>query len=171
MSFESVIAHLKNWNRDQDIMEFDTSSATVELAAEAVGVRPERIAKTLTFRREGDSGILIVAAGDAKIDNKKFRQTFGFKARMLSPEEVLEQTGHAIGGVCPFGLKNALPVYLDESMKRFKTVFPACGSPNSAIEVNLEQLGEYSSAQGWVDVCKNWQEDELERNRAVHAHQ
>lgn len=169
MSLESVKEHLKNWNRDQDIMEFDTSSATVELAAEAVGVRPERIAKTLSFRGEGESAILIVAAGDAKIDNKKFRHTFSFKARMLSPEEVLEQTGHAIGGVCPFGLKNSLPVYLDESMKRFETVFPACGSPNSAIEVTLEELGEYSSAEGWVDVCKNWQDDESALPPAEHA--
>ncbi|CEG27260.1 YbaK/EbsC family protein [Bacillus sp. B-jedd] len=169
MSLESVKEHLKKWNRDHDIMEFDTSSATVELAAEAIGVKPERIAKTLSFRGEGESAILIVAAGDAKIDNKKFRHTFGFKARMLSPEEVLDQTGHAIGGVCPFGLKNGLQVYLDDSMKRFETVFPACGSPNSAIEVTLEELAEYSSAEGWVDVCKNWQEDGLVKPSLAQA--
>ncbi|OCA90561.1 EBSC protein [Bacillus sp. FJAT-27225] len=159
MSLQSVKEHLKQWNRDQDIMEFETSSATVELAAEAIGVIPARIAKTLSFRGEGDSAILIVAAGDAKIDNKKFRHTFGFKARMLTAEEVLEQTGHAIGGVCPFGLKNELNVFLDESMKRFTTLFPACGSSNSAIEVTLDELQNYSFATGWVDVCKGWQEE------------
>ncbi|WP_059170523.1 YbaK/EbsC family protein [Bacillus sp. FJAT-27445] len=158
MSIESVKEHLKNWNREQDIMQFETSSATVQLAAEAVGVIPARIAKTLSFRGEGDEAILIVAAGDAKIDNKKFRQTFGFKARMLDPDEVLEQTGHAVGGVCPFGLKNELAVYLDESLQRFTTVFPACGSANSAIEVTLEELYTYSSAKGWTDVCKGWGE-------------
>ncbi|RHW42022.1 YbaK/EbsC family protein [Neobacillus notoginsengisoli] len=169
MSFESVKKHLKQWNRDQDIMEFDTSSATVELAAEAIGVIPARIAKTLSFRGEGDNAILIVAAGDAKVDNKKFRHTFGFKARMLSPDEVFEQTGHEIGGVCPFGLKNDLAVYLDESMKRFTSLFPACGSTNSAIEVTLDELATYSSAKGWVDVCKNWQESINEEVPAVQA--
>lgn len=158
MSIESVKEHLKQWNREHDVMEFDTSSATVELAAETIGVIPARIAKTLSFRGEGDEAILIVAAGDAKVDNKKFRQTFGFKARMLNPDEVLEQTGHAIGGVCPFGLKNSLDVYLDESLKRFTTVFPACGSANSAIEVTLKELYTYSFAKGWADVCKGWVE-------------
>ncbi|WP_409270084.1 YbaK/EbsC family protein [Neobacillus sp. SCS-31] len=167
MSLESVKEHLKQWNREQDVMEFDTSSATVELAAETIGVIPARIAKTLSFRAEGDKAILIVAAGDAKVDNKKFRQTFGFKARMLNPDEVLEQTGHAIGGVCPFGLKNDLDVYLDESLKRFTTVFPACGSANSAIEVTLEELYTYSSAQGWADVCKGWEEPQENREMAA----
>jgi prolyl-tRNA editing enzyme YbaK/EbsC (Cys-tRNA(Pro) deacylase) len=158
MSLESVKAHFKKWNRESDVMEFESSSATVEQAAEVIGVIPARIAKTLSFRGEREMAILIVAAGDAKIDNKKFRQQFGFKARMLSPEEVLEQTGHMIGGVCPFGLKNNLDVFLDVSMKRFTTLFPACGSTNSAIELNLEELAQYSSAQEWIDVCKGWEE-------------
>jgi prolyl-tRNA editing enzyme YbaK/EbsC (Cys-tRNA(Pro) deacylase) len=158
MSIDSVKQHFKQWNRENDIMEFEESSATVELAAAAIGVEPARIAKTLSFRGEGEKAILIVAAGDAKIDNKKFRQTFGLKARMLSPEEVLEQTGHAIGGVCPFGLKNELEIYLDVSMKRFDTLFPACGSSNSAIELRTEEIFQYSSAKDWVDVCKSWNE-------------
>lgn len=158
MSINSVKEYFKQWNREQDIMEFDTLSATVEQAADTIGVVPARIAKTLSFRGEGDLAILVVAAGDAKIDNKKFRNTFGFKARMLSPDEVLDQTGHAIGGVCPFGLANDLNVYLDVSMKRFETVFPACGSLNSAIQLNCEELLQYSQAKEWVDVCKGWEE-------------
>lgn len=169
MSIESVKEHLKQWNRERDVMELDTSSATVELAAETIGVIPARIAKTLSFRGESDEAILIVAAGDAKVDNKKFRQTFGFKARMLNPEEVLEQTGHAIGGVCPFGLKNSLDVYLDESLKRFTTVFPACGSANSAIEVTLEELSTYSLAKGWADVCKGWEDPHENSEMAAQA--
>ena len=162
LSIENVKAHFKKWNREKDVMEFDTSSATVEKAAETIGVIPARIAKTLSFRGEDDKAILIVAAGDAKIDNKKFRQTFGFKARMLTPDEVLEQTGHAIGGVCPFGLANNLDVYLDVSMKRFETVFPACGSANSAIKLTIEELVQYAYAKKWVDVCKDWEKDGLE---------
>jgi prolyl-tRNA editing enzyme YbaK/EbsC (Cys-tRNA(Pro) deacylase) len=162
MSLESVKAHLKQWNREDDVMEFNTLSATVEQAADTIGVIPARIAKTLSFRGEGDKAILIVAAGDAKIDNKKFRHTFHFKARMLTPDEVLEQTGHVIGGVCPFGLANELDVFLDVSLKRFATVFPACGSPNSAIELTLDELYQYSFAKQWIDVCKEW-EQELER--------
>lgn len=162
MSLESVKKHFKQWNREHDVMEFNTLSATVEQAADTIGVIPARIAKTLSFRGEENKGILVVAAGDAKIDNKKFRHYFGFKARMLSPDEVLEQTGHAIGGVCPFGLKNELDVYLDESMKRFKTLFPACGSVNSAIELSCEELHQYSHAKNWVDVCKGWGEELVE---------
>lgn len=169
MSLESVKAHFKNWNREKDVMEFDTSSATVEQAAETIGVIPARIAKTLSFRGEDENAILIVAAGDAKIDNKKFRHTFQFKARMLSPDEVLEQTGHAIGGVCPFGLANDLKVYLDVSLKRFETVFPACGSTNSAIELTCEELFEYSSAIEWVDVCKAWSEAGEEEIAATNS--
>ena len=161
MSLDSVKQYFKQWNRESAIMEFEESSATVELAAAAIGVEPARIAKTLSFRGDGEKTILIVAAGDTKIDNKKFRQTFGLKARMLSPEEVLEQTGHAIGGVCPFGLKNELDVYLDISMKRFDTLFPACGSSNSAIELTTEEIFQYSSAKDWVDVCKSWNELEV----------
>lgn len=160
MSLESVKAHFKKWNRDKDVLVFEQSSATVEMAADTIGVEPARIAKTLSFRGDEDKAILVVAAGDAKIDNKKFRHTFGFKARMLSAEEVVEQTGHVIGGVCPFGLANELDIYLDESMKRFDTLFPACGSTNSAIELTCEEIQEYSNAKGWVNVCKGWEEEE-----------
>lgn len=162
MSIESVKAHFRQWNREQDVMEFATSSATVEQAAETIGVIPARIAKTLSFRGEGDGAMLIVAAGDAKVDNKKFRSSFGFKARMLTPDEVLEHTGHVIGGVCPFGLKTEMDVFLDVSLKRFETVFPACGSVNSAIELTLDELLRYSSAKEWVDVCKGWEGAEAE---------
>jgi prolyl-tRNA editing enzyme YbaK/EbsC (Cys-tRNA(Pro) deacylase) len=168
MAIENVRAHFKKWNRDKDIMEFDVSSATVELAAKALDVIPARIAKTLSFRGTGENPILIVAAGDAKIDNKKFRETFGFKARMLNPDGVLEQTGHAIGGVCPFGLKNKLDVFLDVSMKRFETLFPACGSTNSAIELTTEEIREYSFAKEWVDVCKGWEEAEVGDTTAIY---
>ncbi|RKQ30767.1 YbaK/EbsC family protein [Oceanobacillus halophilus] len=160
MSIESVKKHFKKFDREQEVMEFDSSSATVEEAANTIGVKPARIAKTLCFRGEVEGTILIVAAGDVKIDNKKFRHTFGYKARMLSPDQVLEQTEHKIGGVCPFGLKKNLDVYLDKSMKRFETVFPACGSTNSAIELTLEELGIYASAKDWVDVCKGWFNEE-----------
>lgn len=159
MSLESVKNHFKKWNRENDVMEFEESSATVEMAADVIGVIPARIAKTLSFRGEGEKAILVVAAGDAKVDNKKFRHTFGFKARMLSPDEVLDQTGHMIGGVCPFGLANELDVYLDVSMKRFDTLFPACGSTNSAIELTCEEIQEFSFAKEWVDVCKGWEEE------------
>lgn len=168
MSLESVKEHFKKWNREKDVMEFETVSATVDQAAETIGVAPERIAKTLSFRGEGDTAILVVAAGDAKIDNKKFRHTFGFKARMLSADEVVEQTGHVIGGVCPFGLANELDVYLDESLKRFTTVFPACGSINSAIELTCDELFQYAEAKEWVDVCKGWQTEDAKDKVAVH---
>lgn len=147
VSLESVKAHFKKWNREDEVMEFEALIATVEQAANIIGVIPARIAKTLSFRGEGDQAILIVAAGDAKIDNKKFRDAFGFKARMLTPDEVLEQTGHAVGGVCSFGLKNELNVYLDVSMKRFETLFPACGSKNSAIELTYDELFQFCVAQ------------------------
>lgn len=156
MSLENVQAYLSKWNREKDIRLFTTSSATVLEAAETLGVESQRIAKTLSFRK-GNNAILIVAAGDAKIDNKKFKQAFSEKPRMLSPEEVLEKTGHAVGGVCPFGLTEDLPVYLDESLKRFSTVFPACGSSNSAIELTNEELYIYGNAVEWVDVCKDWE--------------
>jgi prolyl-tRNA editing enzyme YbaK/EbsC (Cys-tRNA(Pro) deacylase) len=134
-------------------MEFETSSATVELAAQTLDVEPARIAKTISLRYK-DSAMLIVAAGDTKIDNSKFKSEFGFKARMLSPEEALEFTGHAVGGVCPFGLKQGIPVFLDESLKRFDTVYPACGSSNSAIKLTCEELEQYSGSRKWVNVCK-----------------
>ncbi|WML42374.1 YbaK/EbsC family protein [Neobacillus sp. OS1-2] len=161
MSVESVKTYFKQWNREMDIMEFETSSATVDQAAETIGVIPARIAKTLSFRGNEEKAILIVAAGDAKVDNKKFRQKFGFKPRMLTPDEVLEQTGHAIGGVCPFGLKNEIDVFLDISMQRFETLFPACGSTNSAIELSKDEILQYSSAVEWVDVCKGWEDEAL----------
>ncbi|EOR21564.1 YbaK/EbsC family protein [Cytobacillus oceanisediminis] len=156
MSLENVQTYLSKWNREKDIQIFETSSATVLEAANTLGVEPKRIAKTLSFRKEDDA-ILIVAAGDAKIDNKKFKQTFTEKPRMLSPEEVLEKTGHAVGGVCPFGLTEDLPVYMDESLKRFTTVFPACGSSNSAIELTNEELYIYGNVVEWVNVCKGWE--------------
>jgi prolyl-tRNA editing enzyme YbaK/EbsC (Cys-tRNA(Pro) deacylase) len=169
MSLESVKAHFKKWNRESDVMVFDQSSATVDMAAATIGVEPARIAKTLSFRGEGDKAILVVAAGDAKIDNKKFRHTFGFKARMLSAEEVVEQTGHVIGGVCPFGLANELDVYLDVSMKRFDTLFPACGSTNSAIELTCDEIQEFSYAKDWIDVCKGWGEEEAVKAVSAEA--
>jgi len=162
MSLESVKQHFKKWNRENNIMEFSTSSATVQEAADTIGVKDAQIAKTLSFRGEGDNAILVVTAGDAKIDNKKFRQTFQFKARMLSADEVVEQTGHPIGGVCPFGLAKNLDVYIDVSLKRFEKIYPACGSTNSAIELTCEELEEYSFAKEWVDVCKGWESESTE---------
>jgi len=157
MAIDKVREHLKKWGRENDILEFDTSSATVELAAKALNVEPSRIAKTIAFR--GVEGpILVVAAGDAKADNRKFKEEFGLKAKMLTADEVLDFTGHSVGGVCPFGLKTDIPVYLDISLKRFDTIFPACGSSNSAIQLTCAELEEYSSYKRWVDVCKGWQE-------------
>ena len=156
MSIDKVREYFKQWGREKDILEFDTSSATVELAANALGVEPSRIAKTLSFRSE-EEALLVVAAGDARIDNSKFKAEFNSKAKMLTPEEVLEYTGHAVGGVCPFALNRELPVYTDISMKRFSTIFPACGSSNSAIELTCEELEQYSGSKRWIDVCKDWQ--------------
>jgi len=153
MGIEAVREYFKKYEMDKRIMEFTQSSATVEQAASAIGVVPARIAKTISLRND-EGSLLIVTAGDTKIDNKKFREEFAFKARMLAPNEVLQLTGHAIGGVCPFGLLNNLKVYLDESLKRFVSVFPACGSTNSAIELTCEELFVYSNAVKWVDVCK-----------------
>lgn len=154
MAIELVREYFKELGIDGRIKEFDVSSATVELAAQAVGVEGARIAKTLSFRKD-DGCILIIAAGDAKIDNHKFKERFGMKARMLSADEALSLIGHAVGGVCPFAVKDSvLGIYLDESLKRFDTVFPACGSSNSAIELNCDELYKYSKADDWVDVCK-----------------
>ena len=135
------------------VLEFDVSSATVELAAKAVGVEGARIAKTLSFKTP-EGCMLILAAGDARVDNHKFKERFHMKARMLTADEVLALVGHPVGGVCPFGCNEGVPVYLDESLKRFETVFPAVGSANSAIELNLDELFRYSKAIEWVDVCK-----------------
>jgi len=156
MSIETVKQFFKQYGMEEKILEFGTSSATVELAAEAVGVIPARIAKTLSFKQKEGNGFLIVTAGDAKIDNAKFKSQFHMKAKMMTPEEVLELTGHAVGGVCPFGIGKHITVYLDISLKRFKTVFPACGSSNSAIELDCEQLFTLASGLQWIDICKDW---------------
>ncbi len=153
LSIEKGREHLKKYGADHRVMEFEVSSATVELAAKALNTEGKRIAKTLSFLLS-DGAVLIVAAGDAKIDNKKFKQTFSQKAKMLTYEQVEEMIGHSVGGVCPFGIKAGVRVYLDESLKRFETVFPAVGSSNSAIELNMEELEKFSECDGWVDVCK-----------------
>lgn len=151
---EIARTHLKQWGREDDIIVPEVSTATVELAAKALGVEPARIAKTLSLCN-GDGALLVVVAGDAKLDNKKFRAHFGWKPRMLSPEDALRLTGHAVGGICPFGVPEEVSVYLDHSLKRFVTVFPACGTPSSAIEMTLPQLEECSLSKDWVDVCKD----------------
>lgn len=135
------------------VLEFNVSSATVELAAQALGVEGARIAKSMSFKL-GDEAILIIAAGDVKIDNRKYKDTFHVKAKMLSFDEVEEYIGHAVGGVCPFAINDGVKVYLDESLKRFETVFPACGSSNSAIELTIPEMEKYSAYESWVDVCK-----------------
>lgn len=159
MAIEKVREYFKQYNLEDKILEFDVSSATVALAAEALGCAPERIAKTLSFKKD-DGCILVVAAGDAKVDNAKFKAEFGIKAKMLSADEVEELCGHAVGGVCPFAVKETATVYLDESLNRFETVFPACGSSNSAIEFTIDELKKYSNFVKMVDVCKNWQNEE-----------
>ena len=152
MSIEKVREYLKPFGKDSDIREFTESSATVELAAHAVGVIPAKIAKSLSFlTREGP--IVIVVAGDARIDNKKYKSLFGEKAKMLTPEEALKFTGHAVGGICPFALPENVRVYLDISLKRFTTVFPACGSANSAIELTCDELHTISHAVDWIDIA------------------
>ncbi len=153
MGVREVREYFKRWNRENDIMEFDQSSATVELAARTLGVEPGRIAKTLSFRGR-ERPMLVLTAGDARIDNRKFKDEFGLKASMLSPGEALEVTGHPVGGICPFGLKGEADVFLDESLRRFDHVFPACGSGNSAIRCTLPELEEYSGMRKWVDICK-----------------
>ncbi len=153
MSIEKVRAYFRAYGMEDRIIETEASSATVELAAQAVGVEPARIAKTLSFK-VGDRAVLIVTAGDTRVDNKKYKAFFGSKAKMLTPEEVVSYIGHAIGGVCPFGIPEDVEVYLDVSMERFQTVFPACGSANSAIELTLPELETYSGSKGWIDVCK-----------------
>ena len=155
MSIEKVRSYFQTLGIAERIMEFDVSSATVDLAAQAVGVEGARICKTLSFKDGEDGCILIQTAGDTKIDNRKFKDTFGFKAKMLTADEVLAFTGHAVGGVCAFAIENPkVKIYCDDSMKRFETVFPACGSDNSAIELTCEELYQYSKAIGWIDVCK-----------------
>ena len=157
MSLEKVKDYLQKFGLDWRIRVLEQSSATVELAAQAVGCEPARIAKTLSFRTN-DGVILIVAAGDAKVDNPKYKARFGCKAKMLSFEEVEPEIGHAVGGVCPFGVNADVTVFLDESLHRFETVFPACGSSNSAIELTIPELEKFSGYKAWVDVCKGWRE-------------
>jgi prolyl-tRNA editing enzyme YbaK/EbsC (Cys-tRNA(Pro) deacylase) len=153
MSIEKAREYLKKWHNDHEIQEFEVSSATVALAAKALKTDEARIAKSLTFKID-NRGVLIVVAGDVKVDNRKFKDEFHCKAAMLSPEEVQELIGHEIGGVCPFGINDNVCVYLDVSLQRFDTVYPACGSPNSAIQLSCEELAEISKPVKWVDVCK-----------------
>lgn len=153
MSIERVREYFKTKGIENRILEFDVSSATVELAAQALGCEGCRIAKTLSFHVD-DRVVLIVAAGDAKIDNPKYKAEFHAKAKMLSFDEAESLIGHAVGGVCPFAVNEGVEVYLDESLKRFETVFPACGSSNSAIELTIPELEEYSEFVKWIDVCK-----------------
>ncbi len=156
MSIERVRAYFATLGMEDRVREFDVSSATVELAAAALGCEGCRIAKTMSFAI-GDGAILIVAAGDVKIDNQKYKATFSTKAKMLSFDEVEAKIGHAVGGVCPFAINDGVKVYLDESLKRFETVFPACGSSNSAIELTIEELEKVSNYTSWVDVCKMYE--------------
>lgn len=153
MAIEKVREYFKEIGIEDRILEFDVSSATVELAAQALGCEGKRIAKSLSFLVDGKA-IIIVTAGDGKIDNPKYKAEFHTKAKMLSPDQVDELIGHSIGGVCPFGINPDVRVFLDESLKRFETVFPACGSSNSAIELTVDELYKYSNAEKWVDVCK-----------------
>lgn len=155
MSIERVREYFTQYNMQDRIQEFAVSSATVELAAEALHTDARRIAKTLSFLVE-DKPVLIVTAGDAKIDNPKFKAQFHTKAKMLGCDEVEPLVEHAVGGVCPFGVRDGVEVYLDISLKRFETVFPACGSANSAIELSIPELEQYSGFVSWIDVCKAW---------------
>ena len=153
MAIEKVKAYFRQLGMDGRVLEFDVSSATVELAAQALNCEPCRIAKSLSFLVDG-AAVLVVAAGDARVDNAKFKAKFHVKAKMLSPADTEALIGHAVGGVCPFAVNDGVKVYLDESLKRFETVFPACGSSNSAIELTLPELERYSNYAEWVDVCK-----------------
>lgn len=156
MSIETVKAYLAQFGLEDRVQEFETSSATVELAAQAVGCEPARIAKTLSFLVDG-AAILIVTAGDARIDNPKYKARFGTKAKMLTPDQAVELVGHAVGGVCPFAVHEGVKVYLDVSLKRFETVFPACGSANSAIELTCDELERCSQCEEWINACKDWE--------------
>lgn len=155
MAIDKVKDYFGKYNMSERIQEFEVSSATVELAAAALNSEGCRIAKSLTFK-VAEQPIMIVVAGDAKIDNAKYKAQFATKAKMLTAEEALELIGHAVGGVCPFAVNEGVKVYLDESLKRFETVFPACGSSNSAIELTIEELEKYSGFTEWINVCKGW---------------
>lgn len=154
MSSAQVREYLKKWNRDADIIEFSVSTATVALAAAALQVVEGRVGKSLTFRVDGNAARLIVVSGDMKIDNRKFKERFGHSPKMLNSEEAFKFTGFLVGGICPFALPDDLAVYLDNSLKRFESIFLACGDANSMIQVNTAELEEYSRTRGWVDVCK-----------------
>ena len=156
MSIEAVKKHLARWRRDGDIIELPQSTATVTAAALALGVEEGRIAKSISLKR-GGGAIVLVTSGDTKVDNRKFKEYFGVKASMLKPDEALRLTGHAVGGVCPFGLPDGVDVFLDVSLQRFSTVFPACGSGNSMIELTMAELTEYSNNPAWIDVCISYQ--------------
>ena len=157
MSIEKVRKYFNNLGMEDRVLEFEVSSATVELAALALGCEGARIAKTLSFMVNG-SPVLISTAGDARIDNRKYKEFFSAKAKMLTFEEAELLIGHAVGGVCPFAVNDGVKVYLDESLKRFETVFPACGSSNSAIELTIPEMEKYASNfVAWVDVCKDWE--------------
>lgn len=155
MSLEKAVRHLARYGLKERVQQFDVSSATVELAAQALGCEPAHIAKSLSFL-VGDGAVLVVAAGDAKVDNPRFKAQFHTKAKMLTPGEVEAMVGHAVGGVCPFAVNPGVKIYLDASLRRFETVFPACGSSNSAIELTISELEQYSRFDAWVDVCKGW---------------
>lgn len=157
MSFEAVQSFIAQNGLADRVHHFEVSSATVQLAAEALGCAPERIAKSLSFLAQG-LPILVVAAGDAKVDNARYKAQFGCKATMLTPAQAVELIGHAVGGVCPFCLKSGVHVYLDESLRRFETVYPACGDAASAVELTLPEL-EKLSGGSWVDVCKGWRDE------------
>lgn len=161
MSIENVKAYFKQFNMEEKIIEFPISSETVELAAIALNVEPARIAKTMAFL-VNDKQILIVSAGDAKIDNRKYMDYFHTKAKMIKAEDVEILVGHAVGGVCPFAIKENIVVYLDDSLKRFKTVFPGCGSGNSTIELTIDELERFSNFNCWIEVCKGWRNDSNE---------
>ena len=156
MSVEKTKEYFKRWNMEDKVIEFDVSSATVDLAAKAIGCEAKRIAKTLSFMID-DKAILILVAGDAKIDNPKYNAQFSTKAKMIKADRVRELIGYDIGGVCPFGINEGVEVYLDKSLKRFHTVYPACGSTNSVIELTIEELEKYSNYSSWVDVAKGWE--------------
>lgn len=153
MAIERVKEYFRQYEMEERIIELAESSATVELAAHALGCEPARIAKSLSFM-VNDTPVLVICAGDVKIDNAKYKAKFGIKAKMLTAEQAETLIGHAVGGVCPFGIKEGVSVYLDESLKRFTTVFPACGSANSAIELTIPEMERYSGCTEWVDVCK-----------------
>ncbi len=157
MAIERVKEYFNKFGIADRVQEFTVSSATVELAAQALNCEPCRIAKTLSFMVDGHA-VLIVTAGDVKIDNPKYKAQFGTKAKMLTPDEAETLIGHAVGGVCPFGINEGVTVYLDNSLKRFETIFPACGSSNSAIELSIEELEKYSGYTSWIDVCKSRRE-------------